>query len=77
MPETHVISKAAFSRLLGVSKPRVSQYVAMGMPVRIDGRLDLAVAVAWVRDNIGPAYRPTGGQDIELSAEDLERICGG
>jgi phage terminase Nu1 subunit (DNA packaging protein) len=75
MQEMQVVTKAAFSRLLRVSKPRVSQYVGMGMPVRADGRLDLPVAMRWVRENIGPTC-PAGADNV-LSPEDLERILDG
>ena len=62
MPE--VVSKAEFSRRLGVSKARVSQYLADGLPVRPDGRLDLDRASAWVRANVANTeangYAPLG-----------------
>ena len=76
MSEMQVITKAAFSRLLGISKARVSQYVGMGMPVRADGRLDLPVALRWVRENIAPPW-PAGGWDIELSEADLDALLRG
>lgn len=52
MPETQVLTKAAFSRHLGVSRARVSQYISMGLPCRPDGRLNLPAALRWVRENI-------------------------
>ena len=39
-PEPEIISKAEASRRWGVSKAAVTKYVAKGMPVRADGRLD-------------------------------------
>jgi hypothetical protein len=38
--EPEIISKAEASRRWGVSKAAVTKYVAKGMPVRADGRLD-------------------------------------
>ena len=46
------ISKAEFARMLGVSKPRISQYVSMGLPVLSDGTLDKALSERWVKSNI-------------------------
>ena len=74
--EPQITTKAGFSRLLGVSKPRVSQYVAMGLPVRADGRLNLDEALRWVRENIVPPWPPARDEDIALSDGDLERILG-
>ena len=50
MPD-ETISKAQLARELGVSRARVSQLVKGGLPVRPDGRLDRARALAWVRAN--------------------------
>jgi hypothetical protein len=46
-----IVTKAALAAELGISRPRVSQYVQRGMPVRADGKLDREVAVQWVADN--------------------------
>ena len=54
MRKVETITKAAFARELGISKPRVSQFVLMGLPVRPDGRLDRVAALQWHRDNIIP-----------------------
>lgn len=49
MSET--VSKSQLAESLGVSRPRISQYVAAGLPVRADGRVDLDAAMAWLREN--------------------------
>jgi hypothetical protein len=49
-----IVSKAELSRMLGVSRARVSQFVALGMPVRDDGRLGTIVVLQWVVRNIMP-----------------------
>jgi len=43
-----IASKTEFAKRLGVSKPRVSQLVAQGLPVLPDGRINLAAALDWV-----------------------------
>lgn len=56
MPETF-ITKAEFARRLQVSKPRVSQMIAMGCPTRGDGLVPFGAALTWVESNISPATR--------------------
>jgi phage terminase Nu1 subunit (DNA packaging protein) len=74
-----IITKAQLAELLGVSRPRVSQFVGEGLPVRVDGRLDREVALAWLRQNATTPrlHRAAGGQDVWLSDADIERICRG
>lgn len=48
MPE---VSKAEFARSLGVTAPRVSQYVKRGLPVLASGKVDLEIATRWVSEN--------------------------
>ena len=43
-----VITKAELSRILGVSRARVTQYAHMGMPVLSDGKLDKAACLDWL-----------------------------
>jgi hypothetical protein len=47
-----VITKAALARELGLSRARISQLCRTGLPVRPDGKLDRAKAVAWVKANV-------------------------
>jgi hypothetical protein len=56
MPAT--ITKSELGRLVGLSRQRVGQLVALGLPVRKDGKLDRSAALAWVRDNIALEMRP-------------------
>ena len=60
MPKVETITKAAFARELGVSKPRVSQLVQIGLPVLPNGRLDRRAALQWHRDNIIPPMIKNG-----------------
>ncbi len=47
-----IITKAQLARRLGVTRARITQYAAGGMPVRPDGRLDLAAALAWIESHV-------------------------
>ena len=47
-----VVTKAELSRILGVSRARVTQYAHMGMPVLSDGKLDKAACFDWLRQNV-------------------------
>jgi phage terminase Nu1 subunit (DNA packaging protein) len=42
------------ARHIGVTPQRVGQYCARGLPVRADGKIDLAEALAWIKDNGRP-----------------------
>ena len=54
-------TKTAFAARVGLTKGRISQLVAEGLPVRADGRIDVAVGLAWIEDNLDPARRNKGG----------------
>lgn len=47
-----VITKADLARQLDLSRARISQLCGMGLPVRPDGRVNRAEAVAWVKANV-------------------------
>jgi hypothetical protein len=47
-----VITKAELARELDLSRARVSQLCKIGLPVRPDGRLNRAEALAWVKANV-------------------------
>ncbi|WP_375408948.1 hypothetical protein [uncultured Methylobacterium sp.] len=46
-----ITTKAALADELGVTRPRVSQYVKAGMPVRADGKLNRDEALNWLNRN--------------------------
>jgi phage terminase Nu1 subunit (DNA packaging protein) len=46
-----LISKAALARHLGVAAPRITALIKRGLPVRPDGKIDLAEALEWMRAN--------------------------
>jgi hypothetical protein len=47
-----VITKAELARELELSRARISQLCGMGLPVRPDGKVNRAEAVAWVKANV-------------------------
>jgi len=54
------LTKAAFARRIGVSAARISQLINRGMPVRSDGRIEVAEALAWLDDNLDTSKRAGG-----------------
>ncbi|MEI8396860.1 MAG: hypothetical protein WCF85_19160 [Rhodospirillaceae bacterium] len=69
MTSTHALdSKAAFARRISVSAARISQLVSRGMPVTADGRVDVAVALAWLEDNLDTSKRTGAKSEPEPSA---------
>ena len=53
-------TKAAFARRIGVSAARITQLVDRGMPVRHDGKIDIAVALTWLDENLDTSKRAGG-----------------
>lgn len=53
------LGKKAFGAALGISPARVSQLVDKGLPVRPDGKVDLAEGRAWYLDNVDTGRRRT------------------
>lgn len=62
-------SKSQFATRVGVTKGRVSQLVAAGLPVREDGRIDIEAGLAWLEANLDPAKRNKGGTKIEAEKD--------
>ncbi|PQO21917.1 hypothetical protein C2I36_15760 [Rhodobacteraceae bacterium WD3A24] len=54
-------SKADFAARVGLTKGRVSQLIAEGLPVRADGTIDVAEGLVWIESNLDPARRNKGG----------------
>lgn len=46
------VRKAAFAKLVKVTAARMSQMIALGLPVEADGRIDVARGREWIRENI-------------------------
>lgn len=74
MTEPGTETRAAFARRIGVSRQRVTQLVANGLPLTVDGkRVDVAAALAWV-ERLDPARRAAGRMATQLqrTRDDLE-----
>ena len=54
-------TKAAFAARVGLTKGRISQLIAEGLPVRSDGKIDVEAALGWMEKNLDPARRNKGG----------------
>jgi hypothetical protein len=52
MKSPEKLSKTQLAAILGVTKGRISQMVALGMPVEPDGSVDSAAANRWIEGNI-------------------------
>lgn len=52
MSEPSVITKSDLARRVSVSPGQVTHWIAAGMPVRDDGRLDAEAVFAWIRSNL-------------------------
>ncbi len=62
MPKLNTIeAKTAFAARVGLTKGRISQLIAEGLPVRHDGKIDVDAGLAWIEDNLDPARRNKGG----------------
>jgi hypothetical protein len=57
-----VLSQSAFAKAAGVSRGRVSQMVAAGLPVDANGRIDVDAGRAWIAQNVNADMRRGGGR---------------
>ena len=55
------LSHTAFAKVAGISRGRVSQLVAEGLPVDQDGRIDPKAGLAWIATHIDPDRRRDAG----------------
>lgn len=46
------VSKGYFAQMLGISPGRVSQLIEQGLPVRLDGRIDVDAGREWFEANV-------------------------
>jgi len=54
-------SKTEFAARVGLTKGRISQLIAEGLPVRPDGTIDVEAGLAWMERNLDPSRRGKGG----------------
>lgn len=56
-----VETKTEFAARVGLTKGRISQLVADGLPVQPDGTIAIAEGLAWMESNLDSARRNKGG----------------
>jgi phage terminase Nu1 subunit (DNA packaging protein) len=61
---TEIVTKAELALELEVSRPRISQFVQRGMPVRRDGRVDLLAACRWLVTHLDDYYAADGSRAL-------------
>ncbi len=61
-------TKAEFAERVGLTRGRISQLIAEGLPVRADDRIDVEAALAWMENNLDPAKRNKGGTTAPASS---------
>jgi hypothetical protein len=66
------LSKRGFAEAIGVSPARVSQLIAKGLPVELNGRVNVERAKAWLSANIDPNRRRAAGKDSSALIDDVQ-----
>lgn len=54
-------TKAEFARRVGLSRGRISQLIAKGLPTTPEGKIDPEAGLAWLEDNLDADRRGKGG----------------
>lgn len=54
-------SKADFAARVGLTRGRISQLIAEGLPVQVDGRINVEAGLSWMENNLDPSRRNKGG----------------
>jgi hypothetical protein len=60
VPWPSLINKTELAAELGVSRPRISQLVARGLPVEPGGMINLELAAYWVLDRLSESNAENG-----------------
>ncbi len=55
------VTKAAFAERVGLTRGRISQLVAQGLPVLSNGRIEVEAGLRWMEENLDPDRRGKGG----------------
>lgn len=53
----NLMTHAAFAKVVGLSRGRISQMVAEGLPTEANGRIDEARGKEWIANNLDPKRR--------------------
>jgi len=54
-------SKADFAARVGLTRGRISQLIAEGLPVQADGKINVEAGLSWMENNLDPDRRNKGG----------------
>ena len=65
-----VVSKSQLAQELGVTRGAVTGYIRRGIPVRSDGKLNRAEALAWIRGRVEPHHADRGAAVAADLSED-------
>lgn len=79
---TELATKSSFAKAVNLARSRITQLIAEGLPVRPDGRIDVAKGKRWIKAKLDPARRearkPSGrtngranGHSVEKTVADL------
>lgn len=66
-----VATKAEFAARVGLTRGRISQLIAQGLPVRPDGRIDVETDLQWMEDNLDADRGNKGGSQAPVGAPTL------
>ena len=69
-----VVRKSELADRLGISRPRVSHFISLGMPVRDDGRIELEQACEWVLDNVIDQWTDDASPAVRAAEQILSEI---
>lgn len=64
--EPKSLRKKDFAKLMNVSPGRVSQFIAKGLPVDEDDRIDVAAGKLWIRENVSPTRSAAQSRQSDL-----------
>src|SRR5437764_14732997 len=55
--KTGSVTKAAFAERVGLTRGRISQLIAQGLPVLADGRIEVEAGLRWMEETLDPDRR--------------------
>jgi hypothetical protein len=69
-----IVTRSSLAAELRISRPRVTQYVARGMPIRKDGKLDRERCLEWLGRNCLSVDQARGGGLARKISQDSEAL---
>lgn len=68
------VSKTAFAQIMNVSPGRVSQMIRAGLPVEINGKIDVARGKLWVAENVSITRSNAQVRGPDLFGEEKRKV---